>query len=376
MSDTTAKPSAARPPLGQAEILRAEYALFVLTTAFLVARVAIHVSKRRTFEFQDFFIYFAYALYVGLWTEYIIAVPYLFKLTAVTNGEIPPYPNVIKDAAYMSRLIFTAQMCFYVSLWSVKMSLLSLYRKLLIGLERIYSQIWWGIVVFAALAYIGCIISSVKSCNSMSAFFRAASCDSPSELRAQIISLYYAYAIDVITDLMVMFLPIRLVWGLQMARTEKAGVLILFCGGFVCIAFATLRAVQVGVEHGKAISPDPKWLTMWTVIEVSMAIIIGCSPAFATLIRARINSKKSSYNARGYHKQGGDDVDLNTIGSSSNRQNRSANVTNSDSLYEEEEPVSQAGFKRNPLFNGANGGITVTTTINQDRKRKSERSAV
>ena len=69
-----------------------------------------------------------------------------------------------------------------------------------------------------------------------------------------------------------MFLPIRLVWGLKMARAEKTGIMILFCGGFICIIFATLRAVQIGVQHGKAISPDPKWLTLWTVIEVSMGM--------------------------------------------------------------------------------------------------------
>jgi hypothetical protein len=57
-------------PLSQAEILRSEYALFVLTTLFVIARAAIHGSRRRTVEFQDFFIYLAYALYVGLWSEY------------------------------------------------------------------------------------------------------------------------------------------------------------------------------------------------------------------------------------------------------------------------------------------------------------------
>jgi hypothetical protein len=50
----------------------------------------------------------------------------------------------------MSRLIWSAQMLFYLSLFSVKMSLLTLYRKLLTGLG-IYNKIWWGIVVFTSL---------------------------------------------------------------------------------------------------------------------------------------------------------------------------------------------------------------------------------
>ncbi|CAI6336544.1 unnamed protein product [Periconia digitata] len=357
------------PVIGQNEVLRTEYALFVLTTLFIIARVAIHVSRRKSFEFQDFFIYFAYALYVGLWTEYIIAVPYLYKLSAVALGEIDIYPTITQDAGYMSRLIFSAQMLFYTCLFAVKLSLMTLYRKLLVGIGGIYYKIWWSIVAFLFLSWIGCIITSVSSCKSMRVFFRNGSCASPEELQVQIISLYYAYAIDVLTDLMVMFLPIRLVWNLQMARSEKVGILILFSGGFVCIIFATLRAVQVGVQHGKAVSPDPKWLTLWTVIEVSMAIIVGCSPAFASLIRNRLNLKKASYSGRGYRRQG-DNVDLGTIGTPKRRPH-STNVTSSSTLYEEDTPDSQRGLTRNPLFNS---GIRVTTTVQQNNKRMSEQT--
>lgn len=68
----------------------------------------------------------------------------------------------------------------------------------------------------------------------------------------------------------VMFLPIRLTWNLQMPRGQKIGVFILFGTGFICIAFATLRVVQIGVEGGKVVSPDPRWMSLWTVVETSM----------------------------------------------------------------------------------------------------------
>lgn len=130
------------------ELLHADYGLFVLTTTVVLARVAIHFTKRKTLELQDYFIYLAYILYVTLWTAYVKAAPILYKLNRLKNGEIAVYPTVVNDAGFVSRMIFVAQICFYTQLFAVKWSLLSLYRKLLAGLDRIYSHIWWGIFVF------------------------------------------------------------------------------------------------------------------------------------------------------------------------------------------------------------------------------------
>lgn len=57
---------------------------------------------------------------------------------------------------------------------------------------------------------------------------------------------------------------------LQMPRAKKIGVGILFCSGLVCILFSAIRIVQItDIKDGKPKSPDPKWLTMWTIIECS-----------------------------------------------------------------------------------------------------------
>jgi hypothetical protein len=133
-----------------------------------------------------------------------------------------------------------------------------------------------------------------------------------------------------------MFLSLRLAWHLRLPRKQKWGIIVLFCSGFICIAFATLRVVQLGVDgRGRATIPEPKWLLLSAVLECAMgrfiiqtevgvltcsiAILIGCSPAFAILIRKRINGLKPSYNAQGYVKHGTDHIKLKSIVSSSGR---------------------------------------------------------
>lgn len=133
------------------ELLHADYALFVVTTVVVLARVAIHVVKRKTMELQDYFIYFAYALYLTLWTAYVKAAPVLFKLSQVKNEEIPVYKTVLDDGGFVAKMICVAQLCYYTHLFAVKWSLLALYRKLLVGLHKIYNQVWWLIFIFCVL---------------------------------------------------------------------------------------------------------------------------------------------------------------------------------------------------------------------------------
>lgn len=96
----------------------------------------------------------------------------------------------------------------------------------------------------------------------------------------------------------VIFLQMRLVWNLQMARGQKIGVIVLFASGFVCVGFATLRVIQIGITIGSKEGLLPSWIALWTVVEGAMVIVIGCCPAFAILFHKRAPQK--SYDTNGY----------------------------------------------------------------------------
>lgn len=123
----------------------------------------------------------------------------------------------------------------------------------------------------------------------------------------------------------VMALPIRLIWNLQMPRTQKFGIVGLFGVGIILIAIATLRVAQIGGKAQSSSQPSASWLALWGVIECSIAIIIGCCPAFVILIRNH-TTPSVSYNTQGFVRQReGDegngnprDVKLNSIVTTSN----------------------------------------------------------
>lgn len=169
--------------------------------------------------------------------------------------------------------------------------------------------------------------------------------------------------------LAVMALPIRLVWNLQMARGQKVAVVALFASGFVCIAFATLRVIQIGMRTGNSASPSPTWLALWTIIENAIAVVIGCCPAFAILYRTS-RTPHVSYDTHGYVRHGqsrsgasgrrGDAINMTTGTSGTARSKASRNDPYWDDTASSQEELA-ADTK----------GIRVTTTVQQDNRESS-----
>ncbi|KAF1979991.1 hypothetical protein BU23DRAFT_594356 [Bimuria novae-zelandiae CBS 107.79] len=150
-------------------LLRTHYAFFALTCFVVSIRVAIHVAKRRSLELQDVFVYVSYAIFIGMWSCYVISVPKLYRLVHVSMGKMEPYPTILQDAGSSARLIWAAQ---------------------------------WGIATFIFLAWIGCIISSALTCSSMHEFSFTSACTGVDYNRRSVTSFIYAYVVDVVTDLM------------------------------------------------------------------------------------------------------------------------------------------------------------------------------
>ena len=82
-------------------------------------------------------------------------------------------------------------------------------------------------------------MTTIFVCDDQKAKYNQGICAKPNEQKRAEFSLWFAYAVDVASDLAVMFLPFRMTWSLQMPRTKKLGVFVLFGSGWVCIVSAT-----------------------------------------------------------------------------------------------------------------------------------------
>ena len=135
-----------------------------LAILFVVTRTIVKWCKGKGFATEDYFSWFALACFVTMCSLYLTVLDTLYTSLAVAAGLIPAPPDLLDELRLLMGKFYAIQLLFWVTLWSVKFSLLWMFRRLAIDLRN-YNRMWLGIVVFTALALAGCEISQILSCD-------------------------------------------------------------------------------------------------------------------------------------------------------------------------------------------------------------------
>jgi hypothetical protein len=141
----------------QGTVLQVAYSVLTLTSCVVLARAGLGFLRPRPFTASDAFVIFAFACYATMCALYISLSPLMQRLYDVANHKTPQYPAQAAENTRMTKMLFAAFCLFWMTLWSIKFSLLFLYRKLLVGLARRYTIIWWAIagICIVVCLYIG-----------------------------------------------------------------------------------------------------------------------------------------------------------------------------------------------------------------------------
>jgi hypothetical protein len=127
------------------------YAAISIVSVVMIARILLQYLRPRRVAAEDYCMVFAYILFLAQCVLYIVLSPIMAQLQEVKEGKIPPYPELPLHAYLIGRQIFPALVFFWAILWTVKLGLLLLYRKLTISLPRVYIRVWWFLVVFCGI---------------------------------------------------------------------------------------------------------------------------------------------------------------------------------------------------------------------------------
>lgn len=135
---------------------------------------------------------------------YIVDLPYLYTLMDWLEHPSAPTQQITWSYTMMMRLNWAVTLFFWAALWCVKLSLLLFFRRV-ISQIRHWMRAWWFILGFTVITFLGCVISQITSCDSPKDFTVLGKCASARNQRAQVISLYYSYAADVLTDMLSLY---------------------------------------------------------------------------------------------------------------------------------------------------------------------------
>jgi hypothetical protein len=124
-------------------------ALIVLTSLVVLVRFIGSVRRPKELKAEDYLLVIGYIFFLELSILYIYIAPVIFRLAALSAGTIAPYPTVMDDSVKLQIVFFVTTSSLWICLWMVKFSLLSMYKRLLVGKQ--YLLAWWAIVILCIL---------------------------------------------------------------------------------------------------------------------------------------------------------------------------------------------------------------------------------
>ena len=126
-------------------------AMIILASAAFGARVYLGIIKKRVFAWEDGWLIAAYVFFLATSIMYLYLAPFIFKLQHLGEGRIAPYPTFLDDVLLCRSVFFFTTIGLSACLYSVKASLLSLYKKLLQGGALLFVILWWIVVAICIL---------------------------------------------------------------------------------------------------------------------------------------------------------------------------------------------------------------------------------
>jgi hypothetical protein len=171
---------------------------YVVTVLATCLRIYVRLSKQRRLYSDDYALLVAVGFYWALVSLYIVDLPYLYAFYAFLAGKSSTQADVADQYRHMMMISFVVTALLWAVLWSVKISLLLFFRRVIQGTTWI--RAWWIILGVVVTTFVGFIVSELLSCDTIADFTVLGACVSAKNQRAQIISLYYSFTADVVTE--------------------------------------------------------------------------------------------------------------------------------------------------------------------------------
>ncbi|KAH6686655.1 integral membrane protein [Plectosphaerella plurivora] len=272
-----------------------------LTTISLIV-VGLRVFARawliRKAGWDDWLICLAVACSVGYMVEILLGRD--------NNMGFPMVTLSMENMVNLMKLTLAIQVTYYVAIAAIKISILFMYLRF--AVDDRFRQIVIGTIIFHVVFLFVCIVVVFTQCQPIAKFWdllgtMEGSCNiNPTAF------FYFTSAVNIVTDIFILALPVKTLIGINRPLREKVALLCIFLVG----TFAAITSViRLHTIYDYTLADDPFrhsiLVNLWSVIEINTGIICASVPALKALFTPRVIREATSRykKSSGSHNGGG-----------------------------------------------------------------------
>ncbi|EED17080.1 hypothetical protein TSTA_021370 [Talaromyces stipitatus ATCC 10500] len=268
------------------------FTLLGLALSLIILRtyVRFDLVGLRKFQLDDYLMILTGVLFTA---ELVLAYMVVAKFDGLTNSYMTPEERAALDPnsyEYYQRVsgskIQVAGWSIYVmTLWSGKFCLAIFYSRLTMGLSQFEMRVHIAYILLGT-TYIATALSILLSCRPMNKFWQID--PDPGNTCQPTVSKVYILVVmilNVLTDAFLLFIPLPLLWKVDIGLKRKISLMVLFSGGLFIIAASIIRAAVVLTSGPDGAVQGSKWACRETFVSIAVANI----PIIFPLIRSCAN---------------------------------------------------------------------------------------
>ncbi|KAI3335616.1 hypothetical protein F4824DRAFT_464215 [Ustulina deusta] len=245
-----------------------------------LARGAIRFRTQRHLSLDDYLLFIA--------TSFLVAATgLLYKVcdgfyidTVVLNDptiffQLSPQQTdqLINNALQENIFLLLA----WTATFFVKFSFLAFFKQMVWRVDKM-RYYYWSIVVFTVLSYLFLSSEAFILCHDFG--IQSLKCLEPSKNMLYISLTSAITALDVLTDILIVSIPIILLRRAKIRASQKIGLGVFLCLSIIMVSLAIVRVSRI---HG-IVGIDVIWEFFWQYMETSVAVIMGSLTVVRSLL--------------------------------------------------------------------------------------------
>lgn len=181
---------------------------------------------------------------------------------------------------------FAQQLSTTLTFGLTKLSVLLFYKRVFRG--NTFNAAVWTMITIIGVWSVAFIFANLLQCYPISLNWEDSGASASSCIQTNTMYLAQAWT-DVLTDVMILSLPIPCIWALQMPARHKVGVTAIFLLGILTVlaGIAKLVVFYHVIAEAAGGDPDITWFetpaVLWPMVESALGIVGACLPLLRPL---------------------------------------------------------------------------------------------
>ncbi|KAK4201726.1 hypothetical protein QBC40DRAFT_323675 [Triangularia verruculosa] len=238
------------------------------------------------------------------WDDYLIlfAVPQGMAMVIIQGMWAPmgvgyPMAQTLPNLEHILKMLVSYELIYATGISTIKLSVLVFYLRVFVN--KTMRTATKGVIIFVCLWSVGNILQVFLICRPFAAIYTlelmpTAKCGD------QVGSFIAIGAFNIITDVMILTLPIPTVWTLKTTRGKKIALTAVFLVGLLVSVVAMIRIITLTRLDLVNLTESMIWADFWSATEPNLGIFCVSLPMLGTLW-TRYFSRKSPSKLDPYH---------------------------------------------------------------------------